>query len=131
MCPLSDSTFELQQAGFLGGQAPKKQTVPRAELCGAIQVLSRLNDNTHIQLPIDAMYVTKGVTHRSELEQGPNEDLWSIFFQLIDEHNGNTNILGVKSHLDEAGPAAIKQKKIEVHANSLADVVAEAPENGP
>ena len=123
MCPLSDFSFELQQAGFLGGQVPKKQTVPRAELCGSIQVLSRL--------PIDAMYVTKGVTHRSELEQGPNEDLWSKLFQFIDEHTGNTNILDVKSHLDDAGPAAIKQKKIEVHANSLADVVAEAPENGP
>ena len=101
------------------GQVPQKQTVPSAGLWGAIQVLSRLNEKTHIQLPIDAMYVTKGVTHRREVAQGPNGDLCSIFSQLIDERTGNTNIPEVKSHLDDAGPAAIKQKKMEVHHRNV------------
>ena len=55
LCPLSDTSIELQRLGF-GRQDPVRGTVPRADrwdLCGAIQVL------THIQLPIDAMYVTK------------------------------------------------------------------------
>ena len=108
LCPLSDSSFELQQAGFLGGEVPKEQTVPRAELWGAFQVLGRLNEKTHIQLPIDAIYVTKGVTHRSELKQGANGDLWSIIFQLIHERIGNTNIPEVKSLWDDTGPASTK-----------------------
>ena len=37
-CELSsDTSFELQRMGFLGGQVPGRQTVPRAELWGAIQ----------------------------------------------------------------------------------------------
>ena len=50
------------------------------------------------------------------------------FFQLIDERSGVTDFIKVKSHLEDAGPSAIKQNKIAFHhmlANSLADVVAE------
>ena len=60
--------------------------------------------------------------------QGPNGDLWSILFQLIDERNGVTEFIKVKSHLEDAGPSVIKQNKIAFHhmlENSLADVVAE------
>ena len=69
---LSGTSFELQRIGFSGGQVPGRQTVPRAELWGAIQVLSRVDEKTNIQNPNDAKYVTKGITHRGELEQGPN-----------------------------------------------------------
>ena len=64
------------------GQVPQKQTVPSAGFWGTIQVLSRLNEKTHIQLPIDAMYVTKGVTHRSEVAQGPNGDFLLDLFPI-------------------------------------------------
>ena len=112
--------FRAATSWILGGKFTRNRRFQVLGPGGAIQVLSRLNEKTHIQLPVDAMYVAKGVTHRSEVGQGP-----------IDELTGNTNIPGVKSHLDDAGAAAIKQKKFEVHANSLADVVAEAPENDP
>ena len=60
--------------------------------------------------------------------QGTNGDFWSILFQLIDERSGVTDFIKVKSHLEDAGPSAIKHNKIAFHhmlANSLADVVAE------
>ena len=72
--------------------------------------------------------MTRGIIHRGDLEQGPNGDLWSILFQLIDGRSGVTDVIKVKSHLEDAGPSVIKQNKIAFHhllANSLADVVAE------
>ena len=79
-------------------------------------------------IPTDAKYVTRGIAHRGDLVQGPNGDLWSILFQLIDERSGVTDFIKVKSHLEDAGPSVIKQNKVAFHhmlANSLADVVAE------
>ena len=126
--PLSDTSFKLLRTGFLGGQVPGRQRVPRAELWGAIQILSRVHEKSNIQIPIDAKYVTTGIAHRCDLEQGPNRDLWSILFQLIDERSGFTDVIKVKSHLEDVGPSVITQNKICFHhmlANSLADVVAE------
>ena len=76
--PMSDTSFKLLRTGFLGGQVPGTQTVPRAELWGAIQILSWIDEKSNIQIPIDAKYVTGGIVHRGDLEQGPNGDLWSI-----------------------------------------------------
>ena len=45
--------FKLLRTGFLGGQVPGRQTVPRAELWGAIQILSRVDVKSNIQIPID------------------------------------------------------------------------------
>ena len=121
--PLSDTSFKLLRTGFLGAQVPGKQTVPRAELWGAIQILSRIDEKSNIQIPIDAKYVTRGIVHRCDLEQGPNGDLWSIF-QLIDERSGVTDVIKVKSHLEDVGPSVITQNKIGCHhmlANSLAE----------
>ena len=70
---------------------PGRQTVRRAELWGAIQILSRIDEKSNIPIPIDAKYVTRGIAHRGDLEQGPNGDLWSILFQLIDERSGVTD----------------------------------------
>ena len=105
---------------------PGRQTVPRAELWGAIQILSRFDEKSNIQIPIDAKYVTRSITHGGDLEQGPTRDLWSILFQLIDERRGVTDVTKVKSHLEDVGPSVITQNKIGFHhmlANSLADVV--------
>ena len=124
----NDTSFTLQQTGHLGGQVPGRQTVPRAELWGAIQNLSKVDGNLNIQIPIGAKYVTRGIAHRGDLEQGPNGDLWSILFQLIDERKGVTDFIKVKSHLEDFGPSVIKQNRIAFHhmlANSLADVMAE------
>ena len=126
--PLSDTSFKLLRTEFLGGQVPGRQTVPRAEQRGAIQILSRVYEKSNIQIPIDAKYVTRGIAHRGDLEQGPNGDLWSILFQLIGERSGVTDVIKVKSHLEVVGPSVITQNKIGFHhmlANSLADVVAE------
>ena len=88
---LSGTSFVLC-VGFLGDQVPSKQKVPRAELWGAIHVLSRVDEKTNFQIPIDAKFVTKGTTHREELEQRPNGDLLSILFQLSDRRSGNTDV---------------------------------------
>ena len=126
--PLSDTSFKLLRTGFLGGQVPGRQTVPGAGPWGTIQIFSRVGEKSNIQIPIDAKYVTSGIMHRGDLEQGPSGDLWSIFFQLIDGRSGVTDVLKVKSHLEDVGPPVITQNKIGFHhmlANSLADVVAE------
>ena len=107
----NDTSSTLQHTGYLGGQVPGRQTVPRAELWGAIQILSRVDGKTNIQIPIDARYVTRGIIHRGDLEQGPNADLWSILFQLIDERSGVTDVIKVKSCLEDAGPSVTKQNK--------------------
>ena len=57
---------------------------------------AKLNRNSNIQIPIDAKYVTRGIAHRGDLEQGPNGDLWSILFQLIDERSGVTDFIKVQ-----------------------------------
>ena len=130
--PLSDTSFKLLRTGFLGGQAPGRQMVPRAELWGAIQILSCVDDKSNIQIPIAAKYVTRGITHRcdleqgpnGDLEQGPNGDLWSILY----ERRGVTDVIKVKSHLEDVGHQSSRKNKIGFHhmlANSLADVVAE------
>ena len=72
--------------------------------------------------------MTRSIAHRGDLEQGLNGDLWSILFQLIDERSGVTDVIKVKSHLEDEGPSVITQNKIGFHhmlANSLSDVVAE------
>ena len=125
---LSDTSFKLLRTGFLGGQVPGRQTVLRAELLGPIQILSRFDETTNIQIPIDAKYVTRGIGHSGDLEQGPNGELWSILFQLTDERSGVTDVIKVKSHLEDEGPSIITQNKIGFHhvlANSLAVVLAE------
>ena len=77
---LTGTSCKLQSIGFLVSHVPGRQTVPQAELWGTIQVFSRVDEKTNIQIPIDAKYVTRGITHGCELEQGPNGDMWSNFF---------------------------------------------------
>ena len=79
----NDTSFTLQQTGYLGGQVPGNQTVPRAELWGAIQILSKVDGKSNIQIPIDAKYVMRGIAHNGDLVQGPNGVLWSILFQFM------------------------------------------------
>ena len=62
--PLSHTSFKLLRTDFLGGQVPGRQTVPRAELWRAIQILSRIDEKSNIRIPIDAKYVTRCVAHR-------------------------------------------------------------------
>ena len=99
----------------------------RAELWGAIQALSGVDEKTNIQFLINAKYVAKGDTQRGELEYGPNGDLWSIVFRLIDGRSG-TDVIKVMSHLKDVGSSVILQDEMAFHpmlAISLADVLAE------
>ena len=60
--------------------------------------------------------------HKGDLGQGPNVDLWSILFQLIDGRSGVTDVIKVRSRLEDVGPSVITQNKIGFHhmlANSL------------
>ena len=60
--PQSDTSVQLLRTGFLGGQVPSRQTVPRAQVWGAIQIPSRVDEKSNIQIPIGARYVTRGIT---------------------------------------------------------------------
>ena len=105
-----------------------RQTVPRAELWGAFQILSRVDEKSNIQIPIDAKYVTRGITHRGDLEQVPSRVSWSIQFQLIDDRN-KSQTSSMSSHIRKMWAHQLSRKnKIGFHhtlANSLADVVSE------
>jgi hypothetical protein len=127
--PTDADDFKLRGLACIGGQVPGRQTVPRAELWGAIQTLIRVSPQVDFDLGIDASYVTKGVLNRHALEMSLNGDLWNIFFEILDSRTGNTNIFKIKSHLDEEGPSVIMQKRIRFDhliGNTLADEVAGA-----
>ena len=70
-CISNDTTFTLQHTGYLGGQVLGKQTVPRAELWGAIQILSRIDGKTNIQIPIDATSLVATNRGQTELDLCP------------------------------------------------------------
>ena len=112
----NDTSFTLQQTGYLGGQVPGKQTVSRAELWGAIQILSKVNGKSNIQIPIDEGHCKQG-----DLVQGPNGDLWSILFQLIDERSGVTDFIKVKVALGRRRTVShqTKQDRLPPHARKL------------
>ena len=112
----------------MGGQVPGRQTTPRAELWAAIQFLSRASTGSYVEIGIDASYVTRGVIRRNQLAKGENGDLWSLFFQLIDEREGATHLYKIKSHLEDQGESAITEGLISsahMLGNSLADAAAE------
>ena len=96
----NDTSFTLQETGYLGGQVPGKQTVPRAELWGAIQILSKVDGKSNIQIPIDAKYVTTSGPREAKLETSTNSTLLLVeettctrttFSTLVDElaHQGH------------------------------------------
>ena len=127
--PDADKGFCLEELACIGGKVPDKQTVPRAELWGAIQTIIRADPTIDLEVGIDASYVTNGVNKRNVLLKGPNGDLWSILFDIIDLRQGTTTLTKVKSHLDEKGPEAIQSKQIRFDhlvGNTLADKVAGA-----
>ena len=82
----------IKNVAIMGGQVPGKQTVPRAELWGAIKVLELAETQDPIDLGIDAAYVTNGVTKMAQLVEGENGDLWSILYRLINQRTGPTSI---------------------------------------
>ena len=66
---LSGASFELRCIGFLRGQVPGRQTVSRAELWGAIQVLSRVDEKTNIRCEVcDERYHTRERWNKRQIE---------------------------------------------------------------
>ena len=125
----NDTSFTLQQTGYLGGQVPRQADGSTNRTLGSYtnSQQSRWVDE-HPNSDWREIRERGGLAHRGDLVQGPNGDLWSILFQLIDERSGVTDFIKVKSPLEDAGPSVIKQNKIAFHhmlANSLAGVVAE------
>ena len=87
-----------------------RQTVPRADLGEARQVLSHANESAHTRLSIDADYFTNWVVRRGHIEIGSSGDLLSIPFRLIDERNGTTEIFKLSAHVAEiSGLQALAQ----------------------
>ena len=127
--PDENRGFCLRELACIGGEVPGKQTVPRAELWGAIQTSIRADPAIDLEIGIDAAYVTNGINKRNALLKGTNGDLWSILFDIIDLRQGSTTLIKVKSHLDEKGAEAILNSMIRFDhlvGNTLADKVAGA-----
>ena len=113
----------------MAGQVPGRQTVPRSELWGAIQTLTRADPKLAVRIGIDAAYVTNGALKRGNLASGANGDLWCILFSIIDRREGTTELFKIKSHLEDKGPTAIQHSLIKFEdlvGNTMADTVAEA-----
>jgi hypothetical protein len=124
----NDTAFAINEVGCIGGQVPGRQTVPRAELWGGIQVLARASSSTNISLGIDASYVVNGSAARSDRCKGSNGDLWTILHRLIDDRSGATDIFKVKSHLEALGPGVLTNgitNITDLAGNSFADCIAD------
>ena len=107
---------------------PGKQTTPRAELWAAIQFILRASPEAHVEIRIDASYVTRGVIRRNQPAKRENGDLWCLIFQLIDEREGSTQLFKITSHIEDKGGAATTDGLISsahMLGNSLADAAPE------
>ena len=70
-----EGTLQATNIEAIAGETPGRQTVPRAELFGAIVLTTRVHHNVCARLGIDAAYVTNGVLKRARLERGSNGDV--------------------------------------------------------
>ena len=111
----------------IGGESPGRQTVPRAELWGAILLISRVHNNVCARIGVDASYVTQGAHNRLRLERGANGDPWGLFFAILDLRSGEIDIHKVSSHIETIGTKAVMwgyAELIDIIGNSLADEAA-------
>ena len=125
--PGTDSNSSIDKIVVFGGQVPGRQTVPRAELWAAINMLKLANEALDLSIGIDASYVTKGIDNIDRLAKGENGDLWSILAQLQSKRSGTLTLFKLKSHLDEEGPKALSEGRISFHnllGNALSDEAA-------
>ena len=128
--PRRDTSIVLLRTGFLGGlryQADRRFQEPSyGELS---RFLSRVDEQSNVQIPTDVKYVTRSIMHRVILA---TRTKWRLVVSLVPADRRArwevTDAIKVKSHLEDVGPSVIMQSKIGFHhmrANSLADVVAE------
>ena len=113
---------------IIGGETPGRQTVPRSELWGAINLKPRVHINVCARLGIDAAYVTQGACNRLRLEKGANGDLWGLFFAILDLRIGDIDFHKVSSHIEGIGLKAIMwgfAELVDIIGNALADEAAE------
>ena len=110
--------FRAAAHRFLGRAGARLTDCSTSQALGSIQVLSRVDETSNIQILIDAKYVTKGVTHRwagiRDLFPADRRAHWPHRC-----HQGQVTLGG-------RWPPAIKQNTIAFHhmlANSLADVL--------
>ena len=113
---------------IIGGETPGGQTLPRAELFGAIILMTRVHNNVCARLGTDAAYVTEGARNRAILERGADGDLLGLFFQRLDLRQNDLQIQKVASHLERAGLHAVMggyAELVDIIGNALADEAAE------
>ena len=86
--PQSDTSFKLLRTGFLGGlryQADRRFQEPS---CGELSRFSAESTSSRMS----KFRLMRNIMHRVILQQGPNGDLWSVLFQLIDERGGGSQM---------------------------------------
>ena len=91
---------EGYEYAFLYATVPGRQTVPRAELHTAVQVLKRAPNHTVLPtLYIDASYVTKGCANGWGDKGGTNDDLWKDYWSLRARRGPVANVVKTKAHV--------------------------------
>ena len=66
---LVNGTPHVTNLAIIGGETPGRQTVPRAELFGAIGRITRVHINVCARIGVGAAYVTNGVFNRLRFEK--------------------------------------------------------------
>jgi len=120
--------LKLRASYKIRGETPGRQTVPRAELFGAIVLITRVHYNVCVRLGIDAAYVTNGVLKRARLDRGSNGDLWGLFFMVMDLRTADLHIEKVASHIEGQAFDAVKwgyAELVGIIGSALADEAAE------
>ncbi len=105
-----------------------RQTVPRAEVWGAALLLERAPTSGPFRIVLDAACVRNGLESRGALLRSVNGDLWSILFAMTERRDGPIDVVKVKSHVINGGPAALcsgGHNADDVVGNELADAAAE------
>ncbi len=82
-------------------ELPGKQTVPRAEVWGSALMAARGPAEGPLDIGVDASYVINGIARRGVSMKGPNGDVWSVLFRILDQRKGPTRFFKIKSHLVE------------------------------
>ncbi len=112
-------------------EVPGKQSVPRAEAWSVAMALHHVPRSAPVCIGVDALYVHQGVLQRRRPACGDNGDIWSVVFDRIDERDGITRTVKIKSHLEDNGAQAIAQSGIDwdhIVGNALADEAANVGE---
>ena len=86
------------KAEGIAAEVPGKQTVPRAEAWGSTLLVAAAPRIEPVSIGVDASHVLIGMSNRLQMLGGPNGDLWTVLFSLLDRREHETRFFKIRSH---------------------------------